>query len=160
MDQIKSPVVLLDHHDWILLYRPIFIKDEEDASVEYFREIEFDDIATQNRLTRYHRLWTEYDDGTIENGRHFVNRLRYLETRFSYPTDVIILAAERYTVDFCDEDGSSFLDSPWQNLTLNEVREYARNAANERGSTVYVVFPYPTDQEDFSVEPDDESDNA
>lgn len=52
-----------------------------------------------------HRLWTEFDDGHLESGKHFVNRLRYIVSKTPFdPTMLIVVDSHEINWKDFDED--------------------------------------------------------
>lgn len=73
--------VTLTYDQWFALFRPFLTEDNayEDVPDSFPR------IFAGSRW-----LWSEMDDGTIQNGVHLVNRVRYIATREKYPENISI----------------------------------------------------------------------
>jgi hypothetical protein len=81
-------IVRMTHNQWYALFDPVHTAEGT------LLEIEFDDTERQKVLVHERRLWTENHYNDIANGYHFVNRLRYLETRVPYPQNIHIEVTE------------------------------------------------------------------
>lgn len=147
-----KPIVRLSYNDWLHLYQPLI--DEDNT----LRRIAVDDIEKQRYVLDKKCLWTEYDDDRIENGRHFVNRFAYIETRFAAPENVLILVEDVYEIDIVNQYGMVVNNHPYTNLNYREAYDMGQHYANEYAVPLTVVFANG-ERDDILIEPESEGES-
>jgi hypothetical protein len=48
-------------------------------------------VLSRTEILNPNRVWTEFDDGHLESGIHYVNRLRYVLTNKEYPEETLVI---------------------------------------------------------------------